>query len=133
MNKILQHFHCLNSTVLVFWFSFAFLYVCMYVYMYVCIYLLLLVVVVYFCLGLVFGFFLACFVRLFLYLFCSGAFLWVLVGYLGFFKSLTGDFFNASIQFYKGNRLKIANIQLPMLLVDFVMCVSRAHYTDLIA
>lgn len=73
------------------------------------------------------GFFYICFV---LVLFCG---FWWVVWVFFFFIISNRRFLNASIQFYKGNRLKIANIQLPMLLVDFLMCVSRAHYMNLIA
>lgn len=128
MNKILKHFHCLNSTVLVVWFSFAFIYVCMYVCMYVFtsfggggVFLLRFSFL--FSLALL-SFYYICFV---LVLFCG--FWWV----VWFFLISNRRFLNASIQFYKGNRLKIANIQLPMLLVDVLMCVARAHYMNLIA
>lgn len=54
-------------------------------------------------------------------------------GLFGVFLIFNRRFLNASIQFHRGNRLNIANIQLPVLLVDFLMCVSRAHYMNLIA
>lgn len=69
------------------------------------------------------GFFNNCFV---LGLFCGFWWVWS-------FLISNRRFLNASTLFYRGNRLNIANLQLPILLADFVMCVSRAHYMNLIA